>query len=91
MNGRKPKVEVPVGATDTHMHIYNTDVPSAAGGPPLPGNFREDEYRALQQRLGLSRVIVVQPNAYQDDTGDAAAFGAGPRARRVVVSRAYPC
>ena len=26
-----------------------------------------DDYRALQKRLGLERVIVVQPNAYRDD------------------------
>ncbi len=87
MNGRKPKVEVPVGATDTHMHIYNTDVPSAAGGPPLPGNFREDEYRAVQKQLGLSRVIVVQPNAYQDDNRVtlAAIRTLGPGAKGVGV------
>jgi D-galactarolactone isomerase len=67
MSQRKPKLATPVGATDTHMHIYDTAVPAAAGGPPLPGNFLEDDYREVQQRLGLSRVIVVQPNAYQDD------------------------
>ena len=67
MNARKPRLAVPAGATDTHMHIYNAAVPSAPGGPPLPGDFREDKYRALQRQLGLARVIVVQPNAYQDD------------------------
>lgn len=62
-----PRMTVPTGATDTHIHIYHAEVPSAPGGPPLPGDYRENQYRQMQQRIGLSRVIVVQPNAYQDD------------------------
>ncbi len=67
MSARKPALKLPAGATDTHMHVYLAEVPPAAGGPPLPGDFRAEQYREMQQRLGLSRVIVVQPNAYQDD------------------------
>ena len=87
MSARKPRLATPAGATDTHMHIYNSEVPSAAGGPPLPGNFREDKYREMQQRLGLSRVIVVQPNAYQDDNRVtlAAISALGPGAKGVGV------
>lgn len=87
MNARKPKLAAPAGATDTHMHIYDSDVPSAPGGPPLPGNFREDQYKDLQQRLGLSRVIIVQPNAYQDDNRVtlAAIKALGPGAKAVGV------
>ena len=67
MSARKPALKTPAGATDTHMHVYQAEVPPAAGGPPLPGDFRAEQYREMQKRLGLSRVIVVQPNAYQDD------------------------
>ena len=67
MSARKPALKLPAGATDTHMHVYLAEVPPAPGGPPLPGDFRAEQYREMQQRLGLSRVIVVQPNAYQDD------------------------
>jgi hypothetical protein len=63
----KPKLAVPAGATDTHIHIYQESVPPAPGGPPLPGHFPVEAYRKVQERVGLSRVIVVQPNAYQDD------------------------
>lgn len=89
MSDRKPGLSVPAGATDTHMHIYDSAVPSAPGGPPLPGNFREDQYRAVQQRLGLSRVIVVQPNAYQDDNRVtlAAIRALGSDAKGVAVVR----
>ena len=59
-------MKVPRGATDTHMHFYDEKVPGAPG-TPLPGHFDVDQYRALQKRLGLERVIVVQPNAYKDD------------------------
>ena len=63
----KPRLAAPAGATDTHIHIYQEGVPAVAGGPPIPGHFPVEKYRAMQRRLGLSRVIVVQPNAYQDD------------------------
>ena len=60
------KMRAPKGACDTHMHFYDEKVP-AAPGTPLPGHFPVKEYQALQKRLGLDRVIVVQPNAYKDD------------------------
>ena len=59
------KIRVPQGACDTHMHFY--DGAAAAPGTPNPGAFTVPMYRELQERLGLERVIVVQPNAYQDD------------------------
>lgn len=88
MSARKPKLAVPAGATDTHIHVYHAEAPPAAGGPALPGDFREDQYREMRERLGLSRVIVVQPNAYQDDnrvTLEAIrAFGPGAKGVGVV-------
>ena len=62
-----PKVPAPPGSCDTHMHFYDCAVPPAPGGPPLPGHYTVPMYRELQKRLGLERVIVVQPNAYQHD------------------------
>jgi D-galactarolactone isomerase len=71
------------------MHIYVTNVPPAAGGPPLPGNFPVEAYRELQKRLGLERVIVVQPNAYQADNRVTleAIRALGPGAKGVGVVR----
>ncbi len=57
---------MPKGACDTHMHFYDTRVP-AAPGTLLPGDFTVKDYREMQRRLGLERVVVVQPNAYVDD------------------------
>ena len=52
---RTPKLETPSGACDTHMHFYDSGVPPAPGGPPLPGHFTVAMYRELQKRLGLQR------------------------------------
>src|SRR3954462_356022 len=60
------KLRVPKGACDTHLHFYDEKLP-AAPGTFLPRTFTVEEYRAMQQRLGLERGIVVQPNAYADD------------------------
>lgn len=60
------RIRVPAGACDTHMHFYDAGAP-AAPGTFLPGNFTVADYRAVQKRLGLERVIVVQPNASADD------------------------
>ena len=59
------KLGAPAGATDTHIHLY--DGSPGAPGAPNPGVFTVPMYRELQKRLGLERVVVVQPNAYRDD------------------------
>ena len=66
MTPRTPKLVAPAGATDTHIHFYDAKAPVAPGAP-MPGDRTVAEYRAVQRRLGLERVVVVQPNAYADD------------------------
>lgn len=78
----------PKGACDTHIHFY--DGSAAAPGTPNPGVFSVPMYREVQKRLGLERVIVVQPNAYRDDNRLAvSSIGKlGPGAKGVAVVRA---
>ena len=38
-----------------------------APGAFMPGHFDVPQYQALQKKLGLERVVIVQPNAYADD------------------------
>src|SRR3954452_155477 len=63
-----PKLKLPSNACDCHMHIYD-----AARFPPLrPGARMQPDaavadYRLLQQRIGTSRTVVVQPAAYLTD------------------------
>ena len=83
------KIRVPPGACDTHMHFYDTTVPSAPG-TFLPGNFTVADYRKLQKQLGLERVVVVQANAYADNNSVAldALRQLGRNAKGVAVVKA---
>lgn len=72
------------------MHFYDQNVPGAESGPRVPGDFSVRMYRDVQKQLGLERVIVVQPNAYQADNRVTLAGmkDIGPNARGVGVVRA---
>jgi D-galactarolactone isomerase len=59
------RLKTPKGACDTHIHLY--DGSAAAPGTPNPGIFTLPMYRDVQDRLGLERVVLVQPNAYRHD------------------------
>ena len=84
-----PRVPVPRGACDTHMHIFTpghtmlpgTNMPAQDGSL---GNYR----RLVKERLGLTRTVIVQPTAYGFDntvTLDAmAALGRDARGVAVV-------
>lgn len=84
----KPRLKAPPGACDTHMHFYDDRFPMAPTALLKPPNATVAEYRALQQRLGLSRTVIVQPSTYGTDnrcTLEAmAALGAGARGVAVV-------
>lgn len=58
---------MPPGACDCHMHIFDTRFPLAANARRQEHDVMVAQYRAVQQRLGLSRVVVVQPTAYGRD------------------------
>ena len=54
------------GACDGHIHIFADPkrFPHAARAPYRPDPFTADDYRAVQRRLGLDRVVVVQSSVY---------------------------
>lgn len=85
----RPRLSAPPGACDCHMHFYGPrEAYPLAPTCPIPPPLAEvEDYRALMERLGLERVVVVQPAAYAKDnrcTLDAMAE-LGERARGVVV------
>jgi D-galactarolactone isomerase len=89
MTEDRPRLNTTAGATDTHIHVYDTAerYPVAPNAAFLPPPARVADYRKLQRRLGLERVVVVQPSAYGTDnrcTVDAVAQ-LGQAARAVVV------
>jgi len=79
--------QMPAGACDTHMHFYNARFPAAEGALIRPPDAWVEDYRALQQRLGLQRVVVVQPTTFgRDNSCQLAAMEAfGDAARGVMV------
>ncbi|MGM0785951.1 MAG: amidohydrolase family protein [Pseudomonadota bacterium] len=69
LDGPRPQLETPRGATDCHIHLYLPGHDGQAGGPPIAELATVADYRRVQQRLGLERVVVTQSNAYQLDNG----------------------
>ena len=59
-----PKLRAPADATDCHIHIYDPRFQ-----PPVakPLNGTVQDYRLLQKRIGVSRVVIVQPRNYAVD------------------------
>ena len=59
-----PKLKAPADAADCHIHIYDQRFQ-----PPVahPLNGTVQDYRLLQKRIGVSRVVIVQPRNYATD------------------------
>lgn len=83
-----PKLKTPPGACDCHMHIFDSRFPLAEKARRKEADAPVGEYRKAQQRLGLERVVVVQPTAYGRDNrctlGAISELGAGARGIAVV-------
>ena len=62
-----PRLQAPPGACDSHMHFYHHRYPAAPTALITPPDAWVEAYRALQRRLGLERVVVVQPTTYGRD------------------------
>ena len=62
-----PCLVAPPGACDTHLHFYDPKFMQVPGAATPPAGATADAYRALQQRLGLTRAVIVQPSAYGKD------------------------
>lgn len=60
-----PSPALPAGTVDCHMHIFDPRFPFVPGRSPDYGTVAD--YRLFQQRMGLSRNIVVSPSSYGFD------------------------
>lgn len=68
LTGRAPAIPLPAGSVDTHIHVYSTKHPAQPNGPALPNDAANvADYQKLQQWLGLEKVVITQPNAYQSN------------------------
>jgi D-galactarolactone isomerase len=84
-----PRLRVPPGAVDTHMHVYERRFPLAPTAPSVPPEAPVAAYREVMRRLGLARCVVVQPTAYGFDNActleAVAALGGAARGVAVVA------
>ncbi len=59
-----PKLTAPAKAADCHIHIY--DAQYASSSPVMAGGTVAD-YKLLQKRVGVERVVIVTPRHYVTD------------------------
>jgi len=64
-----PALPTPAGACDCHLHIYEDSYPLAPTATFKPPHAPVSAYRKVQQALGLTRAIIVQPTGYGYDNG----------------------
>ena len=66
---RAPRLAVPAGACDCHMHIFGPAARFPYGGERdyTPPDATLEDYVTLRHRLGLTRTVVVQPSIYGSD------------------------
>ncbi|MDR3065291.1 MAG: amidohydrolase family protein [Comamonas sp.] len=83
-----PASPVPSGACDCHVHVYDASYPAVSGAKLLPPDASVSDYRQLQCRLGLSRVVLVTPSTYGTDNrcmlSGLAALGSAARGVAVI-------
>jgi predicted TIM-barrel fold metal-dependent hydrolase len=65
-NPRKPAIALPAGACDCHVHLFGpaAKYPIDAGSRYVPDDALPETNIALQDKLGLSRTVVVSGGAY---------------------------
>ena len=63
----RPQRQLPPGACDSHMHIFDPRFAPSPHWPRTPPDAPVAAYRLLQQRLGTSRAVVVTPSTYGTD------------------------
>jgi len=86
---RKPAFEMPLGACDTHFHVFPTGyenryAPDRSYTPP-PAEITD--YQHLASTLGLERGVVIQPSVFaEDNAATLEVSAANPERLRAVVS-----
>ncbi|MGL1921920.1 MAG: amidohydrolase family protein [Hyphomicrobiales bacterium] len=88
LSGTPPKIALPKGAVDTHIHIYDSKrFGPEEGGPGLVSDALIEHYEQVQKWLGLERVVLTNGNGYQFNnrcTLDAL-YHFGEKARAIVA------
>ena len=86
----QPVFTAPAGACDSHFHVFGPEQQYPYGVPQLryqPPQVSISDYLTIASRLGIERMVLIQPSCYKYDNScqlDAVAE-IGPAAARAVV------
>ena len=90
-NTRKPKVALPKGSIDTHVHVFEKRYSLSPARGYNPPDSTLADLKALHATLGIDRVVFTQPSIYGIDNvaildGMAALNAEKPNRARAVVA-----
>ncbi len=64
----RPTMALPSGSCDCHVHLFDaTRFPFAPDRSYTPGRARVEDLLAFEARLGIERIVLVQPSVYGTD------------------------
>jgi 2-pyrone-4,6-dicarboxylate lactonase len=66
-NPRKPRVVLPRGSIDTHVHVFEPGYPLSPGRGYNPPDSTLADLKHLHATLGIERVVFTQPSVYGTD------------------------
>jgi 2-pyrone-4,6-dicarboxylate lactonase len=66
-NPRKPRVVLPGGSIDTHVHVFEPGYPLSPGRGYNPPDSTLADLKHLHATLGIERVVFTQPSVYGTD------------------------
>src|SRR3954468_2052012 len=73
---RRPRLALPKGSVDTHVHVFEPGYPLSPARGYNPPDSTLADLRQLHATLGIERVVFTQPSVYGTDNAailDAAA------------------
>jgi predicted TIM-barrel fold metal-dependent hydrolase len=66
-NPRKPRVSLPKGSVDTHVHVFDRRYKLSPARGYTPPDSTLDDLKHLHATLGIDRVVFTQPSVYGTD------------------------
>lgn len=86
-DGSVPQLKAPAGTCDCHIHIYDSQYPTAPTAVVTPPDASLADYLAMCRNVGIARTVLVQASAYGKDNRLLLKCMAemGERARGIVV------
>src|SRR3982750_4627142 len=64
---RRPRLKLPAGSVDTHVHVFEAGYPLAPGRGYNPPPSTLSDLKHLHATLGIERVVFTQPSVYGID------------------------